>query len=84
MAGRFDPGLDALRIEPPMTEHQSRYLSNNGRLFFNSADALVAQDQARTREENVKGKTLKVGVENVYEYEPRGSAAVSRPVAVWR
>jgi hypothetical protein len=53
-------------------EHQSRYLSNEGRLFFNSADALVPQVQARTREENVEGKTLKVGVENVYEYEPQG------------
>jgi hypothetical protein len=52
--------------------HQSRYLSNDGRLFFNSADALVPQVQARTREENVEGKTQKVGVENVYEYEPQG------------
>jgi hypothetical protein len=53
-------------------EHQSRYLSDDGRLFFNSADALVPQVRARTREESVEGKTLKVGVENVYEYEPQG------------
>src|SRR5262249_14159640 len=52
--------------------HQSRYLSNAGRLLFNSSDALVPQVEARTREENVEGKTLKVGVENVYEYEPNG------------
>jgi DNA-binding beta-propeller fold protein YncE len=53
-----------------LTEHQSRYLSNNGRLFFDGADALVARVQARTRQETVDGKTLNVGVENVYEYEP--------------
>ena len=38
--------------------YQSRYLSNNGRLFFDSADALVPQA--------VNGK------EDVYEYEPQG------------
>jgi hypothetical protein len=38
--------------------YQSRYLSNNGRLFFNSPDALVPA--------NVNGQ------ENVYEYEPEG------------
>jgi hypothetical protein len=58
--------------ETVLADHQSRYLSNEGRLFFNSADALVPQVQARTREENVEGKTLQVGVENVYEYEPQG------------
>ncbi len=38
--------------------HQSRYLSDNGRLFFNSSDALVPQD--------VNGN------EDVYEYDPLG------------
>jgi hypothetical protein len=38
--------------------YQSRYLSNSGRLFFNSADALVPAD--------VNGKV------DVYEYEPAG------------
>jgi hypothetical protein len=38
--------------------YQSRYLSNSGRLFFNSSDALVPGD--------VNGK------EDVYEYEPAG------------
>jgi hypothetical protein len=38
--------------------YQPRYLSNNGRLFFDSPDALVPADVS--------------GVENVYEYEPQG------------
>jgi hypothetical protein len=38
--------------------YQSRYLSNNGRLFFDSADALVAHDAN--------------GVADVYEFEPDG------------
>jgi WD40-like Beta Propeller Repeat len=36
--------------------YQSRYLSNGGRLFFDSSDALVSQDTN--------------GTEDVYEYEP--------------
>lgn len=38
--------------------YQSRYLSNEGRLFFNSSDALVPQDTN--------------GNQDVYEYEPVG------------
>jgi hypothetical protein len=38
--------------------HQSRYLSDSGRLFFNAADGLVPQDSNAT--------------EDVYEYEPPG------------
>jgi hypothetical protein len=38
--------------------YQSRYLSDSGRLFFNSNDALVAQDVN--------------GTQDVYEYEPVG------------
>lgn len=38
--------------------YQPRYLSNTGRLFFNSNDALVPQDVN--------------GTEDVYEYEPSG------------
>ena len=38
--------------------YQSRYLSNGGRLFFDSDDALVPQDVN--------------GAEDVYEYEPQG------------
>lgn len=51
---------------------QSRYLSNEGRLFFNSADALVPGLAQPTREEEVDGHRQRVGVENVYEYEPNG------------
>jgi hypothetical protein len=43
--------------------YQSRYLSNNGRLFFDSPDALVPADVS--------------GVENVYEYEPEGLGSCS-------
>lgn len=42
----------------PAALYQPRYLSDSGRLFFNSADALVSQDR------NAK--------EDVYEYEPAG------------
>jgi hypothetical protein len=38
--------------------YQSRYLSDSGRLFFNSSDALVPQDTD--------------GAEDVYQYEPSG------------
>jgi hypothetical protein len=51
--------------------YQSRYLSNSGRLFFNSADPLVPLAKP-VREEPLDGKGTEVGLENVYEYEPRG------------
>jgi hypothetical protein len=54
--------------------YQSRYLSNEGRLFFNSADALVPLAKP-TRTEEVSGEDQQVGVENVYEYEPAGLGA---------
>lgn len=49
----------------PSALYQPRYLSDSGRLFFNSADALVPADQN--------------GLEDVYEYEPGaiGSCASS-------
>ena len=40
------------------SRYQPRYLANSGRLFFNSADGLVAQDSN--------------GTEDVYEYDPLG------------
>jgi hypothetical protein len=43
------------------TRYQSRYLSNSGRLFFESNDALVPQDVN--------------GARDVYEYEPEGAPA---------
>jgi hypothetical protein len=45
--------------------YQSRYLDADGRLFFDSADPLVAQDQ------NSK--------EDVYEYEPQGINGCEKP-----
>jgi hypothetical protein len=47
--------------------YQSRYLSNNGRLFFDSPDALVPAD--------VNGK------ENVYEFEPQGLGGCTEGLA---
>jgi hypothetical protein len=44
--------------------YQSRYLSDSGRLFFDSPDALVPQDTD--------------GKENVYEYEPEGIGSCGR------
>lgn len=44
--------------------YQSRYLSDSGRLFFDSADALVPQDTN--------------GKEDVYEYEPDGVGSCAR------
>jgi len=69
------PGWTLFKLANPVAEHQAQYLSNNGRLFFNSADALLAQVSARTREEQLDGKPQTVGVENVYEYEPRGEGS---------
>ena len=66
------PGWTLFELNNPVAEHQSRYLTNSGRLFFDSADALVPQVSARTREETVNGQPQQVGVENVYEYEPGG------------
>jgi WD40-like Beta Propeller Repeat len=50
------PGWTSYRLDEAL--YQSRYLSNNGRLFFNSSDALVPQDTN--------------GNEDVYEFEPVG------------
>lgn len=45
--------------------HQSRYLSDAGRLFFNSSDALVPADTN--------------GAEDIYEYEPPATAEEAPP-----
>ncbi len=47
------------------TRYQPRYLSDSGRLFFDSADALVPQD--------VNGEV------DVYEYEPEGVGSCQAP-----
>ena len=49
--------------------YQSRYLSDSGRLFFDSADALVPQDTN--------------GTEDVYEYEPPGVGSCSSESATF-
>jgi WD40-like Beta Propeller Repeat len=54
----WDPAGDEGR-----TMYQERYLSNSGRLFFNSGDALVPQDVN--------------GTWDVYEYEPIGEGNCS-------
>jgi hypothetical protein len=50
------PGWTGLEITYAL--HQSRYLSDSGRLFFNSADGLVPADQN--------------GTQDVYQFEPEG------------
>jgi len=55
------PGWYAPEIELDWQGHQPRYLSDSGRLFFNSYDALVPDDVN--------------GTWDVYEYEPAGVGA---------
>jgi DNA-binding beta-propeller fold protein YncE len=50
--------------------YQSRYLSDSGRLFFNSSDGLVPKDVN--------------GTEDVYEYEPEGVPAGERACSASR
>jgi DNA-binding beta-propeller fold protein YncE len=50
------PGWTSAYGVPGLSFYQSRYLSDSGRLFFNSSDALVPQDVNAT--------------EDVYEFEP--------------
>lgn len=69
LAGNI-PGWTARSAEAAV--YQSRYLSDTGRLFFDSADALVPAAEGDVRKEVVGGSAATVGVENVYEYEPGG------------
>jgi hypothetical protein len=57
------PGWSRLEPDIIFARYQSRYLSDEGRLFFNSSDALVPKD--------------KNGVGDVYQYEPAGSGSCS-------
>ncbi len=71
------PGWTTLQQERSV--YQSGYLSDSGRLFFTSADALVPQAAGDTRKETLfPGQTepASVGVENVYEYKPNGEVAL--------
>ncbi len=56
------PGWTPLSLSDAL--HQPRYLSNGGRVFFNSAEALVPQD--------VNGQI------DVYEHSPPASATATR------
>ena len=69
------PGWTLFELNNPRSAHQSRYLSNTGRLFFNSADPLASQVTQGFRKELVGGQSTSVGVENVYEYEPSGEGS---------
>jgi hypothetical protein len=60
------------------SRNQSRYLTDGGRLFFNSAATLVPQVSVPTRPETINGKTAQVGVENVYEFELDGVGSCTR------
>jgi hypothetical protein len=55
--------------DPSRAAHQPRYLSDSGRLFFDSTDALVPQDVN--------------GVEDVYEWEPAGVEGCSTASATF-
>ncbi|MCL2770091.1 MAG: hypothetical protein FWD42_08300, partial [Solirubrobacterales bacterium] len=61
------PGWTAYSLGEAL--YQSRYLSDSGRLFFNSSDALVPQDID--------------GNEDVYEYEPPGVGSCSETAATF-
>jgi hypothetical protein len=54
---------------PAEAPYQSRYLLNDGRLYFNSTDALVPED-TNQRTETVGESKITVGVTDVYQFEP--------------
>ncbi len=68
------PGWERISSAQTSSHYKPRYLSNGGRLFLDSADALVPLSKP-TREEAIDGKAEQVGVENVYEYEPNGTGS---------
>ncbi len=63
------PGWQQTAISGSPEHYQSRYLSDSGRLFFNSDDALVPQDVN--------------GTEDVYEYEPPGIGSCATALATF-
>ena len=71
LAGRFDPGLDALRGQPRSPSTSRAICQTTGACSSTAPTRWCHRSRRRTREENVEGKTLQVGVENVYEYEPQ-------------
>lgn len=69
------PGWTLFALTNPTAQHQSRYLSDTGRVFFDSASALSSQLSTPGRQETIGGTPTQVGVENVYEYEPDGEGS---------
>ncbi|MFI4991956.1 MAG: hypothetical protein ACHQHO_13730, partial [Solirubrobacterales bacterium] len=62
-----EPGYEAFELGVgggTESNYQPRYLADSGRLYFNSADALVRQDTN--------------GTEDVYQYEPQGAGACTK------
>jgi hypothetical protein len=59
MVAAFLPGWQAVKAQNAFEDYQSRYLSDSGRLFFNSLDSLAPDDVD--------------GTQDVYEYEPEGT-----------
>jgi DNA-binding beta-propeller fold protein YncE len=59
------PGWTGNEDEGKINRHQPRYLSDSGRLFFNTVNALVPQDSN--------------GTQDVYEYEPPNTVADAPP-----
>ena len=68
------PGWTPISIERAI--YQSRYLSNSGRLFFDSPDLLVPA-VAEPYEKDLKEGGKPLSKEKVYEYEPNGVGSCS-------
>jgi hypothetical protein len=60
------------RISTFESLYRAHILSDEGRLFFTSADALTPAATGHTRTESLEGGSVQVGVENVYQWEPNG------------
>ena len=78
LARREPARLDPLGNEGAQALRPPRYLSDSGRLFFDSADPLVDGEQGRTRQEIIGGQPVQVGVESVYEYEQPGTGSCAQ------
>jgi hypothetical protein len=63
------PGWPAIGVAGLASRYQPRYLSNEGRLFFNSVNALAPQDSNSTQD--------------IYEYEPPGLGSCTNEAATF-
>src|SRR5205807_5938007 len=64
------PAWNRLSIREAL--YQPHYLSEEGRILFNSADALTPSATGHTRPEAIGKTTANVGAERVYQWEPNG------------